>query len=127
MQTPISTDPESPSANGDGGSEAISRASEIGRKVASAIDDRRETVASGIDSAASSLHAKAESLPGGEKIVRAAHSAAEAMEKTAGYLRDQDLNDMLSDVQQVVKKHPGATLLTAAAVGFLLARVLSRN
>ncbi len=127
MQTPTFTDPESLSANGEGGPEATSRASEIGRKVASAIDDRRETVASGIDSAASSLHAKAESLPGGEKIVRAAHSAAEAMEKTAGYLRDQDLNDMLSDVQQVVKKHPGATLLTAAAVGFLLARVLSRN
>ena len=127
MQTPISTDPESLSANGEGGPQATSRASEIGRKVASAIDDRREAVASGIDSAASSLHAKAESLPGGEKIVSAAHSAAEAMEKTAGYLRDQDLNDMLSDVQQVVKKHPGATLLTAAAVGFLIARAISRN
>ena len=34
---------------------------------------------------------------------------------------------MLSDVRDVVKKHPGATLLTAAAVGFLLARAFSRD
>ena len=92
-----------------------------------AIDETQDAVARGIDSAASSLHAKAESLPGGEKIVRAAHTAAEAMEKTAGYLRDQDLHDMLADVRQVVKRNPGATLLTAAAVGFLLARVFSRD
>ena len=94
---------------------------------AEAIDEKQDAVARGIDSAAASLHAKAESLPGGEKIVRAAHTAAEAMEKTAGYLRDQDINDMLADVRQVIKRNPGATLLTAAAVGFLLARVFSRD
>ena len=94
---------------------------------ADTIDEKQDAVARGIDSAASSLHAKAESLPGGEKIVRAAHTAAEAMEKTGGYLRDQDIDDMLADVRQVIKRNPGATLLTAAAVGFLLARVFSRN
>ena len=116
MPTPTSSDPAAPAFGGDGGTQATSRAAGIAQKAAD-----------GIDSAASSLHAKAESLPGGEKIVRAAHTAAEAMDKTAGYLRDQDLDDMISDVQQAVKRHPGIALLAAAAAGFLLARVMSRD
>jgi hypothetical protein len=108
VQTPTSTD-------------------QIGQKAAAAIDDKREAVARGIDAAASSLHAKAESLPGGEKVARATHSAAVTMEKVAGYVRDQDVKSMLSDIQQIVKRHPGATLATAAALGFLLARSISRN
>lgn len=120
-------DPSLTGNGGDAGAQATSKAKEMGRKAASAIDEKKDALARGIDSAASSLHARAESLPGGEKIVRAAHTAAEAMEKTAGYLRDQDVNDMLADAQRVIKKHPGATLLTAAAVGFLLARALSRD
>jgi hypothetical protein len=34
---------------------------------------------------------------------------------------------MLSDLRVMVKRHPGATLLTVAAVGFLLARSLTRH
>jgi len=67
-----------------------------------------------------------ENLPGGEKVARAAHSTAEAMKKAADYVRDEDLEAMLEDAQQLVKRHPGATLLAAVAAGFLLARVLSR-
>lgn len=127
MPTPTYTDPPSSPEDGGADSTPTSRAAEMGRKAAAAIDDRRESVARGIDSAASTLHEKAESLPGGGRISSAAHSTAEAMEKTADYLRDQDLEAMLSDVRDVVKKHPGATLLTAAAVGFLLARAFSRD
>lgn len=125
MQPPTSTDPESPLRNGEG--DSSSRASQIGERAAAAIDARRDTVASGFDSAASSLRDRAESLPGGEKIVRAAESAADAMESAADYVRDQDVRDMLTDVKQIVKRHPGATLLIAAALGLLLARTFSRR
>ena len=91
------------------------------------IDDKRDAVARGIDSAASSLHERAENLPGGEKVARAAHVTAEAMEKAAGYVRDQDIEAMIADVRKAAKKHPGAVLLAAAAAGFLLARALSRH
>lgn len=117
MQTPTSTDAETPIEGGDG----------IGRKIADKIDDQREAVAHGIDSAASSLHAKADNLPGGEKVARAAHSTAEAMGRSADYVRDQNVEAMLGDVRQAVKRHPAATLITAAAVGFLLARVFSKD
>jgi hypothetical protein len=50
------------------------------------------------------------------------------MEKAADYVRDQDLKNMLSDIAGVAKRHPGATLLAATALGFLVVRaVVGRN
>jgi hypothetical protein len=86
-----------------------------------------DPVARGIDSAADSLHANADRLPGGERVADAAHSAADGMERAADYLRDQDLRGMLSDVRESVARHPGAALLAAAALGFVIARSLSRD
>jgi len=126
MQNPTYDDPPSPLYSGDGASQATSRAAEIGQKAAAAIDDKRDAVARGIASAASTLHAQAEDLPG-EKAARAAHSAAAAMDRAADYVRDQDVTAMLSDVQQAAKRNPGVVILAAAALGFLLARALSRN
>lgn len=113
METPTYSDTPEFTKTGDG--------------LQTAGSDRRETLARGMDSAASSLHAKADDLPGGEKVARAAHTTAAAMEKAADYVREEDLDAMLEDVQQLVKRHPGATLLAAAAAGFLLARVFSRH
>ena len=45
----------------------------------------------------------------------------------ADYVRGQDFGAMVEDLGRLARKHPGATLLTAAAVGFLLARSLSRH
>ena len=105
MQNPNANEPQT-----------TSQPTEFGQKVASAID-----------SAASSLRDRTGSMPGGEKVAGAANTAADAMESVADYVRDQDLRSMLSDAQQIVRQHPGATLLTAAAIGFLLARSLSRD
>jgi hypothetical protein len=99
----------------------------MGEKAAAAIDDRRDAFARGLASAASTLHATADELPGGEKVARAAHTAARAMETAAGYVRYQDLRGVVSDVRQIAKRNPGVTVLTAVAVGFLLARSFSRH
>jgi hypothetical protein len=74
-----------------------------------------------------SLLAKAERLPGGEKVASAARLAAQGLEHAKDYVRERDLKGMLSDLQAGVKRHPGATLLIAAAVGFLLLRAFSRD
>ena len=126
MQT-TSNGPATPTHGDDGASPDTSRVTEFGQKVASAIDSKRDALAVGIDSAASTLRERADSLPGGERVANAAYTAADAMETAAGYLADRDIKDILSDAQQIVKKHPGATLLTAVAVGFLLARAFSRH
>ena len=80
-----------------------------------------------IDTAASSLHASVESLPGGPDVARAAQSTADTMEKAADYVRDHDLKGLLSDITRIAKRHPGATLLAATALGFLAVRSMGRN
>jgi hypothetical protein len=96
---------------------------------ASAIDGKgkKHSLARGIDAAASRLREKIDSLPGGEKVASAAYRAADIMETAADYVTNRDVREMLYDLRQLARKHPGATLLTAAAAGFLLVRALSRR
>ena len=84
-------------------------------------------MARGMDTAANSLHETADRLPGGERVSAAAHNTAAAMEQAADYVRDSDLQDMLYDLRQSVTRHPGAALLAAAALGFVIARSLARD
>jgi hypothetical protein len=108
-------------------SQAKAQATGLGQAAADKINERRGPAAGGLDTAASALHEKADSLPGGEKVANAAHTAADALGSTADYLRENDLKGMLQDVQKLVKNNPGPALLTAAALGFLLARTFSRD
>jgi ElaB/YqjD/DUF883 family membrane-anchored ribosome-binding protein len=87
----------------------------------------KSAAAGGLDSAASVLDRTAEKLPGGEAVKNAAHNAADALSSTAEYVRGHDLRAMRADVGKFVKDHPGAALLTAAALGFLVARSWSRG
>ena len=107
--------------------EAKAKASGVGQVAADKIDEKRRAAAGGLDSAAHTLHDKADKLPGGEKVASAAHTAADALASTAGYIRENDLKGMMADVQSLVKKNPGPALLTAAALGFLVARTFSRD
>ena len=127
MQTPTFTKTPLPLEGGDGISQGASRAAEIGERAAAALDDKRDAVARAIDAAASALHARVESLPGGPDVARAAQSTADTMEKAADYVRDQDLRGMFSDITRIAKRYPGATLLAATALGFLAIRAIGRN
>ena len=78
-------------------------------------------------SAGASLHDAADHLPGEKSVASAAHSTVAALQSTANYRQDMDWRGMLADLRLLLKRHPGATLLTACAVGFLLARGLARR
>ena len=127
MQTPTFTKTPSPLEGGDGISQGASRAAEIGERAAAAFDDKRDAVARAIDAAASALHARVESLPGGPDVARAAQSTADTIQNAADYVRDHDLKGMLSGIARIAKRHPGATLLAATALGFLAVRSMGRN
>lgn len=87
----------------------------------------RDMLARRIQSAASTLRSRASWLPGRYKVARAAHTTADVMESAADYVREQDVRGMMADARQIARRHPGATLLTAAALGFLIVRSLSRR
>ncbi len=103
------------------------KAAEMAQKVADKIDENRGAAASRLESAASALREKADTLPGGEKVAGAAHATADAVGVAADYVRQTDVKAMMADVQQLVKNNPGPALLTAAALGFLIARTFSRD
>jgi ElaB/YqjD/DUF883 family membrane-anchored ribosome-binding protein len=88
------------------------------------LDAQRDTVAGGLDSVATTLRDKAETIPGGDKTTQAAQMAADKMETASGYLREHEVGDMMSDVQTLVRSHPTESLVVALAAGFLLGRAL---
>jgi ElaB/YqjD/DUF883 family membrane-anchored ribosome-binding protein len=111
----------------DAATQVKEKVSDMGRVAADKIDDNREAAAGGLDRAAETLHDKAESLPGGEKITSLAHATADKLSSTAEYVRDRDVSGMMADVEALVKKNPGPALIAAAVVGFLVGRAFSSS
>jgi ElaB/YqjD/DUF883 family membrane-anchored ribosome-binding protein len=103
------------------------KVSEIGRTTADKIDENRDAAAGGLDKAATALHEKAESIPGGEKVTNLAHATADKLTATSRYVREHDVNRMMGDVETLVKNNPGPSLIAAAVVGFLVGRAFSSN
>ena len=123
--------PDQPSSTSEKMSDAADqvkdKVSSLGRTAADKIDENRGAAAGGLEKAASAIHEKADSLPGGEKVTSMAHATAEKLSSTADYVRDHDVSTMMSDVETVVKNNPGRSLLAAAVVGFLVGRAFTSN
>jgi len=113
--------------NDDVTTQVKDKVANAGRAAADKIDANRQGAASGLESAASTLHQKADSLPGGEKVSGLAHAAADKLGATADYVRAHDVNSMTADLERIVRRNPGPALLTAAVVGFLVGRAMSND
>jgi hypothetical protein len=105
--------------------EVKTKASDLGRMAADKVDENRDAAAAGLESAADTIHDKADSLPGGKAARRVAHVTADKLSATADYIREHDVDSMMSDLYRLVKNNPGPALLGAAVVGFLVARSFS--
>ena len=101
------------------------KASELGHDAVDAIEARRDRAASGLEGAAAGLHRNADRLPA--NVSQLAHQAADKLDATAGYVRENTMQDALADLEAYVKAHPTQALLGAAVVGFCAGRMLSRD
>jgi hypothetical protein len=63
---------------------------------------------------------------GVERAADAGHSAGDALASGAEYVREHDVRDMMEDVMHVVRSNPGVALLSAATLGYLVGRVITR-
>jgi len=111
----------------DAKSNVTGKASELGQKAANTIDANRGSAAGSLDDAATALHDRVSSLPGGEKVAHLANETADKLGATAQYVRTHDTKEMMADVEAFVKSHPGQSLIAAAVIGFLAGRAFSRN
>ena len=103
-------------------SKVSDKAGQVADTVSEKLGQQRENAAEGLDRTASTIHNRAESVPGGPKVVKMTHSIADSMESTASYFREHDLKNMGKDVMDVCRRHPTQSLVAALAVGFLIGR-----
>ena len=76
-------------------------------------------VASLVDDAAGQVSEKL-----GEQYGGYIRQAADAVSNLAGTLRNKDADELIDDARNVVRSSPGIALAAAAAVGFLMVRVV---
>jgi len=109
----------------DTANKASEKTKEFGRTAMNKIEESRTSAASSLHTAATTLHQKTDSSV--QAAGNVAHSAADKLEAVAGYMRDNDTKQMMADVEEIVKKNPGRSLLVAVAIGFLAGRGLRNN
>ncbi len=106
-------------------SEARDKASHAGGKAVDAIDK-------GLHSAGDKLRATADSLrntgmSGSSRLSDLSHGAASKLESTARYFQEYDTRDLMSQVEQTVRRNPGPAMAVAVAVGFLVGSALKNR
>ena len=106
---------------------------EAGKFGAQAADRARGLASEGKDRASDALDSVAKMMHGaagdvdeklGEDYGRYARSAAEGISGFADTLRGKQVDEIFSDVGDLVKKSPAIAIGTAAALGFVVARLI---
>ena len=110
------------SAIADIATQAKDKGHAVAQAAADTIDQHRGSAARVLTTAASTIHDGATRLPGGEAVTRLTEAAAEEIDATAQYLREHTTQQMMSDLKQFVRRHPGASVVGAAVVGVLVGR-----
>jgi len=95
--------------------------SRIQEKASDAFHTGRIATADSLDSAAASINA------GGDRVAEFAHDTADTLGASAKYVRKHDSQDMVHDIESLVKAHPGKALLGAVVLGFFAGRAFSRD
>ncbi len=93
--------------------------------VAAGANDMKDKASHALDGAANSVERAGHSVS--NRVATAADKAAAALGSTAEYVRDIDSRDIMEDLSSMAKRHPGATLAAAVAVGVLVGRSATRS
>ena len=103
---------------GEAASEAKTAVQE---RVASGADAGIDKAADGFETAAEKMRVRAEEDEGVRSTLEA--KAADAMDKTAGYLKEHDSSELMRDLEEFVKAHPVQAAVGALAAGYLLGKI----
>jgi ElaB/YqjD/DUF883 family membrane-anchored ribosome-binding protein len=101
---------------------ATHAAAEYSHKAKDTLNNNREQAASGVEKAAEKVRdqlGQKEGLPG-----QAGVKMADTMESTATYIRDHTTDEMMGDVERLVREHPVQAIAGAIFAGFVIGRVL---
>lgn len=96
-------------------------ASNAGQKAQDTADAGISRAASGLEKAADQMRDR---MPGDGPAAQMGTKVADSLERTAGYLREHDSDQLWEDVETFVKEHPIQAAAGAAVAGFIVARML---
>lgn len=105
----------------DKASEAKDKVVEYGRQAIDKLDAQRHPAANALAQTASALHEQS------DKAASVSHRAADKIQATADYIRQNDLKAMTDDVTGLVRRYPAQSLAAALVAGFVLARSFRRD
>ena len=92
-------------------------------KVISGIDKGKDMAADRLDDAVDSIRARTGQMDDGQ-ISSAATMAADRLESGAQMLRSFDSEEMLTNLESMIRQKPLESLLVAAGIGYVLARAM---
>ena len=101
------------------------RAGQVTEQVTTRADQGIDVAASGLDRAADMLRERSQGMGGeGSGMQATATQLADRLDTASQYLRDKDSQQLMTDLEELVRRKPTESLLVAAGVGFLLSKVL---
>jgi len=86
-------------------------------------DAGMEKAASGMDTLAGAIRDKSQSMGGGQ-MQSVATMAADKIESGADMLRQKDTDQLVSELETLVRRKPVESLLVAAGIGYLFAKAM---
>lgn len=101
--------------------------SEAGDRARSFVDEGKARATGALDQLVQMLNDAADQVDGklGSQYGEYARSAAGTVQGFSSTLNERNVDELLDDARELVRKSPAAAIGTAAAVGFVLARLLS--
>lgn len=104
----------------------IKFANDAGEKAKGYAEDGKGRAGTALDELAKMLQEAAGTVDEkvGEQYGQYARSAADAVANFSGALKEKQVDDIIDDAREFVKKSPAVAIGTAAAIGFVLARLV---
>src|SRR3954465_15330427 len=91
------------------------------------VDRRKDDVAQSVTDFAHTLREATSSFDDRPNIRAIVDSAAEGLDQFADSIRERTVNDILGDVEQVMRQRPAAVAAVTVAIGFLTARFIKAS
>src|SRR3954469_5470885 len=91
------------------------------------VDRRKDDIAQSVTDFAHTLREATSSFDDRPNIRAIVDSAAQGLDQFADSIRERTVNDILGDVEQVMRRRPAAVAAMTVAIGFLTARFIKSS
>jgi ElaB/YqjD/DUF883 family membrane-anchored ribosome-binding protein len=102
---------------------ATTKAAEIGEQATQKADIGKEKAATGLETIAGTLRDRSQAMGEGQ-LQSVAATAADKLESGAEMLRQKNTDELIADLEALVRRRPVESMIAAAAAGFFLSKAL---